>query len=872
MEISELAILLTAKIDNLESQMEKAKKSVSGLSDHTKKHGNIITEAFQEIGKKLVVMAAAFLSVEAVFKSFEQMVAGVTDLDKSMNLLAIATGATKDQMELFGEYARTAGIKFGQSASDMTEAMLVLGREGFKTIGDMNTILVPSLQLAAATNTKVAASTELIYDTLKAYNLTAEDAAKVSDILTISQLKTSVSAQTLAGVLKAVSPTATVLHQNFMQVAIVTEMLIERLGSAGKATTSYMMFMNKLEKAFDSSGMAIGPLGKRLQELGITHEELAVKMKTPVDLLNMLHDKGLTTADAMQLFGGRIGANIAKMIDSKDAMADVQKAFGDLSDASSLASKSMETVEGRSKIMKATWDTLLITIGQQLAPALMALTTTFTNLLITLMNDKETMTALQNTLGLVAQSVVMVAGAIITAMPMFKLLGDFMSGNFKGVIKDFDDLKERVATFGTAFHKIGTTIADLKISDTLKAEMTKTSDLIKQHIGGALTEVTAKSNEESEKMKKIHQALNLKLIEMEGDKIAILKAKQDEELQGYIEKLGAHHSLISALKKAQARQLADEEQKINSDLQRSRLEEEGKTLEALKIKQIEEYQEFARTHHDKLQLAQFASTQQMKYNHEVTAEARKEYAKDLADDKNTTLQKINLLTDYKTKFILSIEQQKAAEQDKLDLQKRLMAEYKAAFETTTSACSAGFTELFNEMKTGAYDSQKIFESFARSVGKALLHSIAQICLGEAAKAAVAAAANAAAAGYAAPAMAAYLSPYVVAAVAGAAVAEGLAASLANGGIVSSPLLAVVGDNPNSPEVVAPLDKLAEMMQPRVTSTGAQEPSGSKSNSGGQTINLVFNHNPQMSFASPTEMRNATQTIIRGLQAYGYQAA
>jgi phage-related protein len=51
-------------------------------------------------------------------------------------------------------------------------------------------------------------------------------------------------------------------------------------------------------------------------------------------------------------------------------------------------------------------------------------------------------------------------------------------------------------------------------------------------------------------------------------------------------------------------------------------------------------------------------------------------------------------------------------------------------------------------------------------------------------------------------------------------------SLAQGGIVSSPIPAIVGDNPNSPEVVAPLEELLGMMQKALADVG-----------GGVTVNV-----------------------------------
>lgn len=82
-------------------------------------------------------------------------------------------------------------------------------------------------------------------------------------------------------------------------------------------------------------------------------------------------------------------------------------------------------------------------------------------------------------------------------------------------------------------------------------------------------------------------------------------------------------------------------------------------------------------------------------------------------------------------------------------------------------------------------------------------------------------------------------------------------SLAEGGIVKSPLLAVVGDAPRSPEVVAPLDKLATMLQ-QMTGGGL----------GGMQVNITVAVAPG-GFATPEAAGVALgDSFVQALRARG----
>lgn len=82
-------------------------------------------------------------------------------------------------------------------------------------------------------------------------------------------------------------------------------------------------------------------------------------------------------------------------------------------------------------------------------------------------------------------------------------------------------------------------------------------------------------------------------------------------------------------------------------------------------------------------------------------------------------------------------------------------------------------------------------------------------------------------------------------------------SLAEGGIVKSPLLAVVGDAPRSPEVVAPLDKLAAMLRD-ITGGGL----------GGMQVNINVTVAPG-GFATPQEAGQAVaDSFVQALRSRG----
>lgn len=260
---------------------------------------------------------------------------------------------------------------------------------------------------------------------------------------------------------------------------------------------------------------------------------------------------------------------------------------------------------------------------------------------------------------------------------------------------------------------------------------------------------------------------------------------------------------------------------------------------------------------------------QKKYAKEVTDDAYKKIKESDGYNKASNLERMAMLKSWRENSINNNEAIKVSAQDLAEAEKAAAADTMETYQNVfMKPMDEGFKELFKGIKEGNMDIGKAAETVAKASGKAILEALAKQADANVATTITAAAAQGGVWGLAAN------SGAIALAVAQALAVHAILASFAEGGIVSGPGVAMVGDRPEGPEVIAGLDQLQDMLRPRHTDTGSQNAGEPGNNLGGGSTNVTlnYNHNPNFSFASPAEARRSGMEIIRVLQEFGFTPA
>lgn len=855
MEIAELAILLTAKIDDLQSKVNAANTKVTGMQKHFQKASNLMRSGFLKV---VSVLAAVGLSVFGAIAMIRNMIKTNVDFNKSMQDVLSKTQATSSEMEKMTEVAREMGATTIFSASQAAEAMSGLATMGVKTASDMKNILKPALDLAAATNIGIADSSELVVKTIKAFRLEMTDAAKVANVLAAAHVNSTATVDILREAFKFAGPVAGELGQSLEDVAAISANFTNIGLEASQAGTSYRMAMVQLTKAFKENGDAAGEGGKILQQHGFTQQRIAELLPKPIELMKELAKVNLTTGEAIRVYGTRSAFAFNGLVAMSGAIEELRDQITGTNTAVEIATIQLDSIWGKSKIVKSVWEELSLTLGDKLVPFVKEFMDVLAESISAFTKNEASINGLSNGIKGFIEFMIRAGQVVMNSAAALQFLGVVLNTLNKHAA---DTTPKALGIFKASW-----------IADAINPVMTFTK-LITQNTLPAVKLLRKGLGDVWDA-----DVATIQKAYAEMEKSIAGNAETADRLIGSLSKIGEAGSFFDNVVKAQERykeltetnveatnnavsKMIEAEEKLYIKI----LELEGKKTEAKKMNLAKELRDLEAAGVTKESLARYDAAVQKDILKDIVKDQVSSLQESLVYEQSTAAEKVSIL-----QSLLAQHQQSAT--IRLELEGEVAKAVKVMNEEALSSIndyitgplSEGFSSFFKSVWEGTATSEKFFVAFGKAMAKSILNALADIAMGYAA-AAVGQAASKGVIGMVLE------QPAIIAAAGAAATLRGLAASFAYGGVVGTPGLAMVGDTPNmSPEVIAPLDKLQEMLfNPRTTESGVTssvESPMAQGSSGGD-INITIQSN--FSTASPSEARRFGYALTKILQDQGW---
>jgi len=316
------------------------------------------TKGMSGAQKTLAKVGAAAVAVIATKKFIE-----FDDAMRSTQAVTQATGAT---FEALTARAKELGASTSFTAVEVANLMTVLGRAGFRpdSIIEMTDAV---LDLARATGTEASTAAGIMGATIRQFNLGAEDATKVADILTHTANSTFNTVEQLGEAMKFAGPAAQDLGVSLEDTAAAVGML-GNIGIQGTMAGTAIRRLavktgaeaKKMEEAFGfafttASGEA-RPLLDNLEDLGNSLAKMSgpERMGALSEAFGLL---GVTGASAL----GKSAAGAKALAEELRTLTGTAKKAADLMDAG---------LGGASRRATSALEGLKIEIGDQLAPAM----------------------------------------------------------------------------------------------------------------------------------------------------------------------------------------------------------------------------------------------------------------------------------------------------------------------------------------------------------------------------------------------------------------------------------------------------------------------------------------------------------------------
>lgn len=353
-------------IDKFTAPSKETLKAMRKMSSEAKAAGKSIKSAGDTIANagskmtKSVTVPIVGVGVAAVKTA--------ADYESAMSNVQAITGATGDDFKKLTQLGKDLGASTAWSAQECAEAMQYTGMAGWTAQQNIDG-LKGILDLASASGTELARTSDIMTDAISAFGYKASDSAKFADVMTKACTSANVSVDTLGESYKYCGAICGTMGYSIDEVttslAVMGNMGIKgsQAGTALKNAISNMAAPTKNMKA-------------AMDDLGISITNQDGSMKSWGDVIKNLQGsfKGLSqdqqAAYAKQLFGKESMAGMLAIINTStkdyNALADSIKNSGGA--ANDAAQTQLNNLNGQLTLLKSALEGAAITIEDKLLP------------------------------------------------------------------------------------------------------------------------------------------------------------------------------------------------------------------------------------------------------------------------------------------------------------------------------------------------------------------------------------------------------------------------------------------------------------------------------------------------------------------------
>lgn len=338
----------TATLNRMSGKLKNIGSKIAGIA-------KIATVAGTAIG---IGLAYAVGKATSVFMDFEQSVATA----------ASVTGAVGEDFENLRVHIADVSKELGEttvfSASQAASAFYDLASSGYDVANISLKEMKPLLDLAAATQADLTTTTEIVTSTLGQFGLSIEDSNRVADVFakTIGSSKATIDKLGIS--MSYVGPVANSLGYSLETTSAILGELYNKGFDASKAGTALRGSLSRLMNP-------TAQVKENLAQLGMTVEDVDPTMHKFTDILARLRENGMTTAQAMKIFGTIAAPAMLSITDSTDDIDKLAVALEDAGGtAETMATQNLGTLKGVVTLLKSAFEGLQITIGEKMKPIL----------------------------------------------------------------------------------------------------------------------------------------------------------------------------------------------------------------------------------------------------------------------------------------------------------------------------------------------------------------------------------------------------------------------------------------------------------------------------------------------------------------------
>jgi len=365
--VAELVVGVRADLKQFKFDLREGLSAVKGLSAGVKQTSADLAKGAKMLAGVSAVAIGAGTKALMVFADLEQSIANT----------ASVTGGTSQELKKLEGFARKMGKETVFTATQAGNAMYYLASAGYNT-RQIFSSLEPILALAAATQYDLSEATATVVSTLRAFNLDADQASRVTNVFAAAISTSQATMLKLQESMKYIAPVASNLNYEIEGTVAALSLLFNSGLEASMSGTQLRMALTRLLKPTRQARQA-------MQDLGLEAKDLDPSVKGLVDIIGALEDANAgaaENADKMaQIFGVRsVNAMNILLTASTDTMKAMEENITNTTKAADMQQRQIDTLRGSWRLMISAFQESSIIVGSVLAPAVRAVIESFRQL------------------------------------------------------------------------------------------------------------------------------------------------------------------------------------------------------------------------------------------------------------------------------------------------------------------------------------------------------------------------------------------------------------------------------------------------------------------------------------------------------------
>ena len=319
------------------------------------------TMDFGEMSRDLQSAAASFTKMSAAAAGFVSLVGAFKTFELEVTKANSAIGGTATTFKQLGDAARNFALISKYSAGEAAGSMVMLAQAGFDA-NEVMSAMPHVLQLAQASMENLELVADTVASTIRTYNLSAEEAARVTNVFAASCVNSLATVNKLAFSFRQVGPVAAEMGMSIEETAAALDVLYNRGLRGEQAGTALRNILVRLVKPTQDTLKAFSLLGIGLKNVDGTARNLQ-------SILKDLKEANLDDAYLAKIFGREALAASKTLIAATTGEYDrMKESITDTNTVARMANAQMNTMDGALKLIKNSLNEVGIIIGQSIGP------------------------------------------------------------------------------------------------------------------------------------------------------------------------------------------------------------------------------------------------------------------------------------------------------------------------------------------------------------------------------------------------------------------------------------------------------------------------------------------------------------------------